>query len=329
MSRSKRYAGVSGVPLSVAVFLASDNYDHNLDPLSFSATTLLRSTRQIVLTRREEANFVQTDLVSMTASRIGSAIHDGIERAWTENYKQAMLELGIPQKMIDKVRINPDPASVLADEFPIYLEQRYTKKVGKYTVNGKFDIVLNGRVEDFKTTSVFSAMSGNNEAKHAMQGSIYAWLAPDIIKDENMAIQYMFTDWSSMRAKTEKDYPKTRHMEKIIKLHPLGYTEAFVVGKLNEIEKYLEAPEPEIPFCTDEELWRSEPVFKYYKNPQKLTRSTRNFKTKQEAHARMAEDNYVGTVIEVPGQAIACRYCAAFSLCSQKDQLLAAGDLIL
>jgi hypothetical protein len=43
----------------------------------------------------------------------------------------------------------------------------------------------------------------------------------------------------------------------------------------------------------------------------------------------MAEDGNVGLVKEVPGQVTACKYCPAFSICSQKDALIAAGDLIL
>ena len=91
----------------------------------------------------------------------------------------------------------------------------------------------------------------------------------------------------------------------------------------------MDVPESEIPLCTDEDLWRSAPVFKYYKNPVKTNRSTKNFDTRQEAYVRMAEDGGVGIVIEQPGQVTACKYCQAFSVCTQKDDLIAAGDLIL
>ena len=51
--------------------------------------------------------------------------------------------------------------------------------------------------------------------------------------------------------------------------------------------------------------------------------------TMQEAMMRKAEDGHVGVVVEQPGQVTACRYCPAFSVCSQKDALVASGDLQL
>jgi hypothetical protein len=80
--------------------------------------------------------------------------------------------------------------------------------------------------------------------------------------------------------------------------------------------------------CTDEDLWRTEPVYKYYANPNKTARSTKNFDSKQDAYVFMAQAGK-GIVLEKPGQVTACKYCSAFSLCSQKDALINAGDLVL
>ena len=57
--------------------------------------------------------------------------------------------------------------------------------------------------------------------------------------------------------------------------------------------------------------------------------AVKNFDNKQDAYIRLAEDGNVGIVKEQPGQVTACKYCSAFSICSQKDQLIAAGDLQL
>ena len=91
----------------------------------------------------------------------------------------------------------------------------------------------------------------------------------------------------------------------------------------------MEADEKDLPLCNSKELWRSEPVYKYYKNPDKTTRSTKNFDNLSDANKRLAEDGGVGVVITQPGQAVACKYCSAFALCTQKDDLIAAGELIL
>lgn len=143
-----------------------------------------------------------------------------------------------------------------------------------------------------------------------------------------MAIQFIFTDWMRAKAKADPSYPQKRTQERKLKLKSIAETDSWVRRKLALIERYWDAEESEIPECSDEDLWRSEPVFRYYKNPEKLTgRSTKNFETKQEAYNRLAEDGHKGVVIEQPGQVTACKYCSGFAACSQKDRLIAAGDL--
>ena len=321
------YSNVSAVPLSLAVFLASDSYDY--DASTISATTLIKPVRQIVLAHRVSKDDAMADLVHMMPSRMGSAIHDAIERSWLTNHESAMLALGYPQKIIDRVRINPARPFEEEDIIPIYLEQRAYKQVGNYKVSGKFDFVGDGRVEDFKSTSTFTAVNNTNDAKYIMQGSLYRWLNPEIITKDEMAIQFIFTDWSAARARAEPAYPQSRIQQRVLPLKSIPETDHFVRRKLAQIDQYWNTPEEEVPLCTDEDLWRSSPVFKYYKNPEKTVRSTKNFDTKQEAYIRLAEEGGKGIVIERPGQVTACKYCPAFGACTQKDALIAQGDLVL
>lgn len=324
-----KYSNASAVPLSLAVFLATDTYDHNDDPYTISATTLLKPVRQIVLSSRVPDSASITDLSQMIPSRIGSAIHDSIEQAWKGNYQRAMASLGYPKKVIERVLINPEPEQLTEEVIPIYLEQRLSKQVGQWNVTGKFDFIGDGRVEDFKSTSVYTIINGTNDDKYIQQGSIYRWLDPKKITKDEMAIQFLFMDWSKAKAMSDPSYPQNRFQQKLYPLQSIQETDAAIRRKLSDIEKYWDAPEEQIPLCSDADLWRSEPVWKYYKNPQKMSRSTKNFTTKQEAFIRMAEDNNVGRVVEHPGQVTACRYCSAFPVCTQKDQLIASGDLQL
>jgi hypothetical protein len=324
-----QYGNVSAVPLSLAVFLATDTYDHDDDPNTISATSLLKPIRQIVLSARVPQEDAVVDLIQMVASRMGTAIHDAIERSWTENHNIALEALGYPKRVIEKIRINPSKEELTEDCIPIYLEQRAYKKVGRFRVSGKFDFVGEGRVEDFKTTSTFTAINNTNDEKYIQQGSIYRWLNPDIITKDEMAIQFIFTDWSKAKAMQDPNYPQNRIQQRVFMLKSVNETQAFVERKLAQIEQYWDADENELPRCTDEELWRSEPVFKYYKNPASTKRSTKNFDNQQDAMLRYIEDGSVGLVKEVPGQVTACKYCPAFSICSQKDELIASGDLIL
>lgn len=322
-----KYINTSLVPLSLAVFLATDNYDY--DANTISATALIKPLRQIILGSRVPTEDAAVDLIQMVPSRMGSAIHDAIERAWTSNHKAAMKALGYPDKLVERILINPNPDQLEEGTIPIYLEQRASKQVGKFTVSGKYDFIGDGRVEDFKSTSVYTAIHGSNDDKHILQGSIYRWLNPKIITKDEMAIQFIFTDWSRAKAMQDPKYPQQRIQQKIHPLKSIQETDTLVKQKLNQIERFWDTKEEEIPLCSDEDLWRSEPQFKYYKNPNSTKRSTKNFDTKQEAFIRLAEDGNVGIVKEVPGQVTACKWCSAFSICSQKDTLIAAGDLVL
>lgn len=324
-----RFTNVSEVPLALAVFLASDYYDYDDDPHTISATTLLKPLRQIILPPRIPATDALVNLADMMNSRMGTAIHDGIERAWKENYQAAMQAMGYPARVIQRVRINPDPEQVTEDVIPIYLEERMYRALGKWRISGKPDFIGEGRVQDFKSTSVWTYKNQVNNDKYIQQGSIYRWLNPRIITQDEMDIHYIFTDWKPGMVKTDPNYPPKRFHKQSFSLMSLASTEQFIQQKLTAIERYWEAPEETIPHCTDEELWRSEPQWKYYKNPTKLARSTKNFDNKQDAYLRLAEDGNVGLVKEVPGQVTACRYCPAFVACSQKDALIAAGDLTL
>ena len=117
------------IDLPLAVWLLQDGYKSGADVAPpgelLSVTTLMKPTRQLILKRKVDATQEEYDLSDMIASRMGHGLHDSIERAWTEgNWQAAMRKLHYPQKIIDKVRVNPDPKTVKDDEIPIYLEIR-------------------------------------------------------------------------------------------------------------------------------------------------------------------------------------------------------------
>lgn len=200
--------------------------------------------------------------------------------------------------------------------------------MGKWTITGKFDFIGEGKVQDFKSTSVWTYKNQVNNSKYIEQGSIYRWLNPKIITQDEMMIHYIFTDWKGGMQKQDPSYPPKRFHTQSFPLFSEQDTHRFIANKLALIEKYWDAPEEDIPLCDDTELWRSEPVFKYYKNPDKLLRSTKNFDNRAEANNYRAIQG-MGVVIEKPGQVTACKYCNSFAVCSQKDALIASGDLLM
>ena len=312
---------LTGISLPLALWLANDTYDFIPGDKSISATSLMKPTRQIILGSRLTAKTRQTpDISDFVASRLGHSIHDGIEQTWKYAYKKSLAKLGYPQSIIDRIRINPTPEELTEDALPVWVEQRGERTIKGYLISGKFDLVLGGVLQDFKSTSVYSWIMGNKDEDYKMQGSIYKWLHPKKITEDHMNIQFIFTDWSQAQARQQPDtYPQQRVKEHRVELLSIEETDNWIIQKLRNIEKAKLLDEADITHCTDKELWRSDPVFKYYGNPEKLEgRSTRNFKTLDEANALCAKKGK-GIVITVPGKVKACLYCAAFDACTQKD----------
>lgn len=326
-----KYGNVQAVPLALGVFLATDDYDYNPNPNAISVTTLLKPIRQIILPSRIQKEGVLVDLAGEMANRLGSAIHHKIEHAWVTNYRSAMMSMGYPLKIINRIRINPSPEELLADEtiIPIYMEQRLTKQVGRWQVTGKFDFIGEGMVQDFKTASVWSYQNQVNHDKQVLQGSLYRWLDPVKITQDIMQIHHIFMDWKASRVGVENGYPPQRFATQRLHLRSVVEMDRYVRNKLDQIDKLWSADESLIPLCSDEELWRSEPKYKYYKSGDiTAAKSTKNFDDKAEAYSHQAKMG-MGAIKEVLGTVKGCHYCPGFLACSQKDDLIRAGELIL
>lgn len=316
------YTNTSNIPLPLAVFLATDHYDYV--PGVISATSLLKPVRQLILADRLSSEDNLVELSDMVSSRMGTAIHTAIEQAWL-NPTKALKSLGYSDDIIQRIKVNPE--TVEENDIPVYMEKRSFKKVGNHTISGKFDFVAEGKVHDFKSTSVYGYLNQSNASKYILQGSLYRWLNPDIITKDEMLIHYIFTDWSKAESLRNSNYPKARVHSQKYNLLGLDEIEQFVKDKLELYDSMKHQQEKDIPYCTDEELWRKPTVWKYYKNAN-ATRATKNFDNPSEAYA-LQQTNGVGEVREVKGTVSACKYCPAFLLCSQKDELINSGDLIL
>lgn len=316
------YTNTSNIPLPLAVFLATDHYDYV--PGVISATSLLKPIRQLILADRLSSEDNLVELSDMVSSRMGTAIHTAIEQAWL-NPTKALKSLGYSDDIIQRIKVNP--TTVEENDIPVYMEKRSFKKVGNHTISGKFDFVAEGKVHDFKSTSVYGYLNQSNASKYILQGSLYRWLNPDIITKDEMLIHYIFTDWSKAESLRNSNYPKARVHSQKYNLLGLDEIEQFVKDKLELYDSMKHQQEKDIPYCTDEELWRKPTVWKYYKNAN-ATRATKNFDNPSEAYA-LQQTNGVGEVREVKGTVSACKYCPAFLLCSQKDELINSGDLIL
>ena len=324
------YTNKNNVSLALAVFLMYDNYEYDERPNSISATGLIKPLRQLVLSKQNPALLKTVDIADLVATRMGSAIHKGCEDAWTdpENVKNALKVLGASEDAIDNIKINPP--YIKPGETPVYVEQRAEKEILDFVISGKYDLVLDGTLNDYKSTSVWTYIFDSNADSYVKQGSIYKWLSPDKITSDYININYIFTDWSAAKARMDtKSYPQIKTLTKQYPLWSTEETENWIMNKIEAYKALANTPQEGLPQCTDEELWATEETFKYYKNPNKLDRSTKNFKTMDEALVRKSADGDVGIIKTVPGEVKACRYCPVIGICTQAETMLAEGRLTL
>lgn len=328
------------ISLPLAVWLLHDEYDYVNTPNYISATTLMKPLRQIILAKRVPQDKQISDVSEFIARKLGTAIHDSIERSWLAGHRRSMALLGYPNEVIDKVLINPTPEQLQAvnDAIPVYFEQRAFREIEvngtTYTIGGKFDMVSDGIVNDFKSTSVWSWIKGGKDDDYARQGSIYKWLNPDKIIDDFIRINFIFTDWQAAMSRSTAGYPAKQVEHKDIPLLGTKEIETWIRNKIALIDRYKDLPEDRIPECTDDELWRSDPQIKYFSDPEKAkdpkARSTRNFDNLGDANKFKAEKGGKGVIVIKPGEPKACGYCPAFEACTQKDRLgLNQGPTVL
>ena len=318
------------ISVPLAIWLLHDEYDYVNDPSYISATSLLKPLKQLILAKRIEKQDREVDLSDMIASSIGSALHDSIEKAWRVSASLGMRKLGYPAHIYENLVVNPTEEQLAENPkiIPVWFEQRTVREITvgnhQWKIGGKFDTVLQGRLFDNKSTSVWSFIKGGKDQDYREQGSIYRWLNPELITDDFIYIQFIFTDWQRREAKSNPNYPQTRIKEHPVSLMTLAETENYIKNKLTLLQRYMDADEDKIPECSDEDLWRSDPQFKYYGDPEKAkdpsARSTKNFESMADAQAFMATKGGKGAIKTVPGEVIACVYCPAFSICRQKDR---------
>lgn len=328
----QKYTNNTGLSLFAQVFLATDYYDY--EQAGLSATTLLKPIKQTILGARVPEELRVVDVQDMAENRVGAAIHDGFERAWNNPHLVEVLKsLNVPAGLAGKVRVNPTPEEVAKGGIiPVYMEQRLSKEVRGHRITGKFDAVINGEVEDLKTTKVWKYINSKDE-DYIWQGSIYRWLGPHIITKDHMNLTFSFTDYKKSEASYVPNYPPSRMLTKRLPLKSMEETEAFVTRKVDDLIRLKDVHEDQLPPCDDNALWRKPTQWRYYKNADKAympgSRSTKNFDDLMSAMNQYHKDGSVGVVIEKKGEVLACKWCKAFPICRQKDALIASGDLIV
>lgn len=97
-------------------------------------------------------------------------------------------------------------------------------------------------------------------------------------------------------------------------------TEVWIARRIDLIEKNMDKPEKDLPLCSDEDLWMSDPSYKYYSDPAKTSgRSSKNFDKLAEANTHLKEKGK-GVIITSQPAPKRCGYCDAFPVCTQREK---------
>ena len=303
------FTNKKNIPLALQVMLATDNYDHNSDPKTISVTSILRPLRSLVLKSSQRSEPVK-DIFMNIASVVGTAIHNALEEAW-ESPEEALETLGITD----------------FDKHIVLTEIRSERVIAGWTVSGKFDICIDGQVQDLKNVNCYAYSKLENREKFILQLSIYKWLNPKDISDDFGVILYHHPDWTSLgKVKQPDSYPPAKmHGEKVLLLSS-SEVETYLTKRLGALTAIKEGS-THLPECTPQELWQRDTIYKYYKNPLKKGKSTRTSTSSALVYDAYTKDFCVGEVVEIKGKVMACNYCDVSNCCSQKDTIEKAGLL--
>jgi len=350
-----------GIGLSVALMLATDDYDHDYRPNAFSATGLLKPLRVLALSIIHKDKLTgEIDVTNLVASSTGTAVHDRLENTWLnpKKVKAGLARLGYKDA---KVLVNPTDEELKnsPNHAVVYVEIRNEKTIiideFKLILTGKFDIVLQGKLEDLKNTGTFkvikalkelewfkklkSSMNQNNIMsvmddiantcptifEYCIQGSIYKFLNPKIIVEDFMSIQFIMKDWYKGQV-GKAYYPSVNPYQFDIDLFTSNEIKTWIYYRINDLNDIIKTNS--IPYCTDAELWRNPPEFKVYKDhSSKRALPKGTFANYADAQAFSKKRKVPGDVRLIPSTPKRCNYCNTREVCDQYAKFIVDGLL--
>jgi hypothetical protein len=273
------YTNKHKLPSYIVKWLTNDQYDHNNNPKVISATSLMKPAKATYLSNKHREE-LEVDCSDMCAIQYGNALHNSFEE------------------------LNLSPLA----------EKRYYVDIGDYTISGKPDLPLDGKLIDFKSCSVWKYVK-RDYLEYILQLSIYRWLMHESgdEMDEVGQICFLFTDWSGSKAKYDRNYPQSRIA--VVDMQLLNYSavKKYITDRLIAIST---CSDDNLPDCTQKELWQDPDIWAVRKIGAKkavklysgLAEATEALKVGQEVDHRI-------------GKAKRCNYCNAFPFCKQGQQL--------
>jgi hypothetical protein len=212
-----------------------------------------------------------------------------------------------------------------------FTEQEMTCSIGNITITGRIDNynMADGVICDYKTASINKVRFGDFHDWYE-QGMIYAWL----LTHNNFPVSRcrfiaLLKDHSKTEAVRGRHYPQN---PVFVYEFPVTPAELFKIGafirtKASEYEKYLSAPDNEIPPCQPTERW--ERPAKYAVKKEGRQKAVKLFDTLNEAEERVSELGKGYYVEQRAGESVKCgHYCLCADFCDFRNETRKQNTMI-
>lgn len=271
-------------------FVDAVSSDYRYTPKRYSATSLLKGTREAILQRRHQEE-VDQDVADMVWMIFGTAVHSVLENS---------------QETETQLKENKIEAQM----------------ANGYTLSGIFDLYddSTGTVTDYKTASVWKVIYDEWD-DYRQQLLIYCWMLRKMGFDAHTGeIVAMLKDHSKTKAKIDHTYPSHPVFVKRFEFTGEDFEtiEQWLEWKFREIERCEKLPDDSLPVCTADERWETPSKYAVYKNQNK--RATKLCDTEEQAQAYIegqnSKDKY--RIEYRPGVSKKCaEYCSVCDFCNQ------------
>ena len=277
--------------LPEAFVKAIQNSRHNADKC-LSATTLLKGTKEIILTDRH-FDEITVDAADEVWALFGTAVHTILEHQEDEAFKEESFSVDV-------------------------LDYKVTGKVDRYDMKHE-------TIEDWKTASVWKVIFHDFE-DWKRQGLIYTWL----LRQSGLNVRHirfiaLLKDHSKSEANKKADYPQSPVY--IYEFDPteeeLTNIEAYIKGKVLEVSQNAEKADNDIPECTPEQRWATPTKWAVMKEGRKT--AVKVCETEEEAKTfidELEKEKDKHFIEERKGQDKNCSdYCSCCEFCSYYKSL--------
>ena len=267
-----------------AAFVHAVSTERHNAPHCYSATTLNKGAKEIVLTDRHYDE-ITVDASEQIWAVWGTAVHALLESEKDDNFH----------------------------------EERFKVAVGNSYVTGQVDSydMERGIINDWKTASVWKIQFADF-ADWRAQGLTYAWLLTKSgLEVKKCRFVALLKDHSKTKAKHDASYPQSPVFvyEFDVTAEDLAATEARIISKVTEIENAYKLGDDDIERCTLEERWADGEKYAVMKNGRKT--AVKLFDNQQDAEAYAGELGNSHYVEHRPAVSRKCEdYCSCCDFCN-------------